>query len=250
MKQNYVRRMRGPSEPRVAAGVAARRRCGVGARRTAEPRPTAAALRAACDAPALRDHAAAGRGATSPVACTRGLAVAGVAADGRASPPQGHFVLASSATSARWWRRSASRLTGADDTQPLAVCPAPRCRRAIARRFRYVAAGVVLQAADARARDARAARAGARGARGRPGPRAGRRARCSSPARWTTSMRAASHLGPFSARPIRRTRTTSRLWGRRAQNVIAVRPPWASTAAADCSRCRLSFDAATGVWSF
>jgi pullulanase len=140
VKQNYSERMQA-LRGRVTGGLllafaAAMARAG-------EP-VDVAALRAACDAP---------RFATTLVPVVAGadvparvVALSQALFQWPAMPSQGHFVLVSSATGALV-AKIGEPVQGADDTQPLVVSTDP-VPPALAQRFRYVAAGAVLQAGE------------------------------------------------------------------------------------------------------
>jgi pullulanase/glycogen debranching enzyme len=136
VKQNYVWQT-----TRIAAQAAAAWALIVGAAlaHAAEPAP-----REACDAPAFATTlvAAAGEGALP----ARAVWLSRSLIQWPGAPRQGHFALVSSATGGLV-ARVGEPVAGADETSPLAVAdepvPAP-----LARRFGYVQAGAVLQAAD------------------------------------------------------------------------------------------------------
>jgi len=108
-------------------------------------RDDAGLLRAACDAPAFATTLAPVADAT-PVP-TRVIALSGTLLQWPGRPAQGHFVLAASARGAIV-ARPGEALVGADEVVPLWVSTDP-VPPALAERFKYVAAGAVLQAPDA-----------------------------------------------------------------------------------------------------
>ena len=156
MKQNYVRRMRGPVEP-----ASWRAACCVGAAASAHRRrptaPDCAALRAACDAPAFATTLvpAAARRRRSPHArsgCRRSLLQWPGVAGRRATScwcrrPRGALVA-----------QAGEPVTGADDTLPLAVVQRAACRRALGAAFQVRRRGRRAAGADDPARVTRALR--------------------------------------------------------------------------------------------
>jgi pullulanase len=103
----------------------------------------AAARRAACDAPAFATTLVPAAGASAPA---RAIALSRALIQWPGVPSQGHFVLVSSATGALV-ARAGEPVTGADDTLALTVA-SEAVPAAIAQRFKFVAAGAVLQAAE------------------------------------------------------------------------------------------------------
>ena len=102
----------------------------------------APALREACDAPAFATTLVpAASGVPLPA---RVIALSQTLLQWPATPSQGHFVLATSATGALV-ARAGEPLAGADDTLALSISTNP-VPPALAERFRYVAAGAVLEA--------------------------------------------------------------------------------------------------------
>ena len=107
--------------------------------------PPAAMLRAACDAPAFATTLAPVADGTPAPAHAVALSDTLLQWPGQSAP--GRFVLASSATGALV-ARPGEPLVGADEVVPLSVSPDP-VAPALAERFKYLATGVLLQAADA-----------------------------------------------------------------------------------------------------
>jgi len=136
VKQNYVKRMArlGARIALVLAATSAH----------AAERADAPALREACDAPAFAaTRVPAASGAPVPA---RVIALSQSLFQWPAAPAQGHFVLASSAIGALV-AKAGEPVLGADDTLALSVSTNPLPPE-LARRFGYVAAGAVLEAAE------------------------------------------------------------------------------------------------------
>ena len=138
MKQNYFRR-RKPVRASVAAGVVLAL-----AAATARAASDDGSLRAACDAPAFATTlSAVADDAASPA---RAIWLSASLIQWPGAAAGGRFVLASSASGALR-ARVGELVSGADDQLPLAVATEP-VPPALAGRFKYVAAGAVLRAAD------------------------------------------------------------------------------------------------------
>ncbi len=132
MKQNYFRRTTNLCGCLLIAAGAASAHAGPGA------------LREACDAPQFAATLVPVT-AAAPVPA-RVIALSQALFQWPAVPSQGHFVLASSAKGALV-ARAGEPLSGADETLALSVSADP-VPPALARRFRFVGAGAVLQADD------------------------------------------------------------------------------------------------------
>ena len=139
MKQNYSGRMTKACSSAAAALLLA---TAAGAQ-AAEP-ADASALRAACDAPEFATTLA--PAASDAMVPARAVSLSRSLIQWPGAPAQGRFVLVSSA-SGGLVAKVGEPVAGADETLPLAVSAEP-VPAALAQRFKYVAAGALLQASD------------------------------------------------------------------------------------------------------
>ena len=140
MKQNYFRRRARVCSSAAASVLSA----ALAASSTAAAAADVATLRAACDAPSFASTLIAAADTAAMPARAVALSQSLVQWPGVAA--QGHFVLASSASGALV-AKVGEPLVGADDALALTAMTEP-VPPALAQRFRYVAAGRVLRAAD------------------------------------------------------------------------------------------------------
>ncbi len=232
MKHNYFRRTTVLCVAALAASAGAWGQ-GVDA-------PDTAILRAACDAPAFATTLLPAADAVPRAAQAIALSDSLIQWPGR--PPQGRFVLASSAKGALV-ARPGEPLAGADDVLPLSVATDP-VPPALAQRFKYVAAGVILQAGEP-ARFARALRGQALVVREDDQGRVLEATALQAAGALDAAYAAAANVGDLGVTPAGRAARFA-LWAPTAQ---AVRVCVHATAEGPATGVApLAFDAATGVW--